>query len=125
MAKPTVAVVGASPDRAKFGNKSVRAHVKAGYSVFPVHPTATEIEGLPAYPRVADVPVVALDRVSVYLPPSRTLAFLNELTPDRTREIWLNPGSYDSGVLDRARELGLPVICECSIVNLGLNPHDM
>ena len=46
MSKPTVAVVGASADRRKFGNKSVRAHLAQGYDVYPVNPKAGEVEGL-------------------------------------------------------------------------------
>jgi len=38
MPKQTVAIIGASADRQKYGNKSVRAHLKQGYDVFPVHP---------------------------------------------------------------------------------------
>ena len=32
----TVAIIGASKDRSKYGNKSVRAHLQQGYRVFPV-----------------------------------------------------------------------------------------
>ena len=69
MSKATVAILGASADRAKFGNKSVRAHLKAGYEVYPVNPSGGEIEGLPAYRTLADVPIENLDRISVYLRP--------------------------------------------------------
>ena len=58
-----IAVVGASSARHKFGNKCVRAYAEAGWNVYPIHPTETEIEGLPAYPEVARVPV-ELDRVT-------------------------------------------------------------
>ena len=67
--RPTVAVLGASANRRKYGNKSVRAHLQQGYEVFPVHPAAGEIEGLKAYPNLASVPVETLDRITVYLPP--------------------------------------------------------
>ena len=54
---PTVAILGASADRSKYGNKSVRAHRKQGYDVYPVNPKGGEIDGLPVYQRLADVPV--------------------------------------------------------------------
>ena len=69
MSRPTVAIVGASTDRRKYGNKAVRAFAAQGYEVFPIHPTAAEIEGHKAYPSVLDLPVPRLDRVSLYLPP--------------------------------------------------------
>ena len=62
MAK-TCAVIGASNDRRKFGNKSLRAHQMAGYEVYPVNTTESEVEGLTAYASIRDVPVERLHRV--------------------------------------------------------------
>jgi predicted CoA-binding protein len=120
---PTIAVVGASPDRRKFGNKCVRAYVRAGYTVFPVHPTATEVEGLPAYRTVADVPADRLDRVSVYLPPAVGVAAMGDIAKKPIGELWLNPGADAPDVVAEAERLGLPVVRGCSIVDLGLSPR--
>lgn len=119
--KPTVAILGASEDRHKFGNKSVRAHLKQGYDVYPVNPRAGEIEGLQAYARLADVPVT-LDRVSLYLPPAIGLKVLDEIAAKGCRELWLNPGSDAPEVIEKARSLGLEPIVGCSIVDLGVSP---
>ena len=56
MAKPTVAILGASQNRQKYGNKSVRAHLDQGYEVYPINPNADEVEGLSASPPVHDRP---------------------------------------------------------------------
>ena len=120
--KPTVAVVGASRDRSKFGNISVRAHVQQGYQVFPVNPNAVEVEGLPAFATLSTVPVQQLDRVTVYLHTSQTLRLLDEIAEVAPFEVWLNPGSADSRVRNRAAELHLEIIEACSIVNLGVSP---
>ena len=66
--KPTVAIVGASNDRTKFGNKAVRAFLRQGWDVYPVNPSATHVEGLAAYPSVSAIPLPRLDRVSFYVP---------------------------------------------------------
>lgn len=121
--RPTVAILGASEDRTKFGNKSVRAHVQQGYDVYPINPRAAQIEGLTAYARLADVPV-ALDRVSVYLPPPVGLKVLDEVAAKGCQELWLNPGSDSPEVVDKARALGLKPIVACSIVDLGVTPHE-
>ena len=123
----TVAVVGASRDRRKFGNISVRAHRQQGYDVFPVNPNATEVAGLAAYSGLSSVPVEQLDRVTVYLPPEQVLVVLEEIAGLRCppREVWLNPGSSSAAVRRRAAELGLPIIEGCSIVNLGISPSDV
>lgn len=53
----TVAVIGASNDQGKFGNKAVRAFLQTGYKVFPVNPNETEVEGLPAFKSIKDLPI--------------------------------------------------------------------
>lgn len=123
--KPTVAVIGASPDRRKFGNKAVRAFALAGYDVFPINPTVAQIEGLTAYPSLKDVPVDRLDRVTVYVPPAVGLKLLPDLLARPVDEVWLNPGADSPEVVAKARELGLNVIAGCSILGVGINPHNM
>lgn len=122
MSKPTVAIIGASNDRRKYGNISVRAHLQQGYEVYPVNPNLSEVEGLKAYPSVTDVPVEQLDRISMYVPPHVGITLLEEIQRKGAREVWFNPGSESDELLGRAEELGLPVILACSIVALGTSP---
>jgi hypothetical protein len=124
MSKPTVAILGASRNRRKYGNKSVRAHVQQGYEVFPVNPHAVEIEGLKAYRDLASVPVKQLDRISVYLPPEVALGLLEEIQNRGAKEVWFNPGSDSPEVVARAEELGLDIIRACSIVDIGVSPSE-
>jgi predicted CoA-binding protein len=123
MYQPSVAVIGASSDRNKFGNKAVRAFASQGYAVYPVHPGEKSIEGFQAYASIRDVPVTNLDLVSVYLPKGVALNVLDEIAAKSTRAVWFNPGADDPSVVAKARELGLPVQLGCSIVAIGVNPH--
>jgi predicted CoA-binding protein len=120
----TVAVIGASSDRSKYGNKSVRAHLRAGYRVFPVNPRETSIEGLPVYRSVADIPE-PLDRVTVYLPPKHGLRVIEEVARKGTKELFLNPGAESPELVARARALGLDPILACSIVDVGVSPASL
>lgn len=122
---PTVAIVGASADRTKYGNKSVRAHLAQGYTVFPVNPKESEIEGLPAYAQLADVPVERLDRVSMYVPPAVGQALLPQIVAKGCDELWLNPGSESDALIEQARAAGLNPIVACSIVDVGLSPYEL
>jgi len=125
MSNKTVAVVGASADRSKYGNKSVRAHQAQGWIVFPVNPKGGTIEGLDVYSSIADVPVERLDRVSVYLPPAVALSVLDDIAAKGCDELFLNPGSDDEAVVEKARQLGLEPIQACSIVDIGMSPSQM
>lgn len=122
---PTVAILGASSDRSKYGNVSVRAHLQQGYDVYPVNPKGGQIEGLTVYATLSDVPVEQLDRVSVYLPPPVVIKLLPEIAKKGCRELWLNPGSESEEVVAEAQRLGLEPIVACSIIGVGLRPSDV
>jgi predicted CoA-binding protein len=123
--QPTVAVLGASADRGKFGNKAVRAYLAKGYHVFPIHPRAETIEGLPAFRSILDVPAARLDRASIYLPPQIGLQIIEEIARRPVGEVWLNPGAESAALIARAQELGLSIVVGCSIVDIGINPSDL
>ena len=118
MAGRVVAVVGASSDRSKFGNRAVRAFLRQGYDVKPINPNEATIEGLPAYRTVADVPG-PVDIVSMYVPATIGIDLLEAIAAKQPGEVWINPGAESSALEARARALGLSPIYACSIVGLG------
>ena len=117
----TVAIIGASNDQNKFGNKAVRGFVQRGYKVFPVNPNEKEVEGLTAYKRITDLPVRP-EMVTIYVPPAVTLKLLPEITEKGCDELWLNPGSESEEVMAEAERLGLNTIQACSILAIGVSP---
>jgi hypothetical protein len=117
-----IVIVGASADRAKYGNKAVRAYLRKGWTVYPVNPNAKEVEGIPSYASVADIPG-PIDRISFYVPPKRGLGMLAEVAAKSPTEVFLNPGSESSELIKEAKLLGLNPIQACSIVNIGLHPE--
>ena len=120
---PVVAVIGASNDRRKFGNRALRAFRRQGYTVIPINPHETEVEGLRAYASVLDVPG-PIDMATVYVQPGTAKALLDEFERKRIPEIWLNPGADDDDVLAEARRRRLNVIAACSIIGAGKSPGD-
>ncbi len=122
--RPTVAVIGASSNRVKYGNKSVRAHRKMGYTVYPVNPKETEIEGLRVYSDLLSVPD-PVDRVTMYVPPRIGLGMLEQIAAKQPKEFFLNPGSESPELVARAREMGLEPIEACSILDIGEDPEAM
>ena len=120
----TIAILGASADRSKFGNIAVRAFVRQGWTVYPVNQKETHVEGLPAFKRLAEVPVRP-NLISVYLPPPVLLKVLSDIAARGCDELWLNPGTESATVLAEAERLGLNVIQACSIVGIGLSPSEV
>ena len=120
----TIAIIGASADPNKFGNKAVRAFLRQGFTVFPVNPKETEIENLRVFKSIEEVPVRP-NLVSVYLPPPVLLKILPDIAARCCDELWLNPGTESDEVLAAAERLGLNVIQACSIVGIGLSPDEV
>jgi predicted CoA-binding protein len=117
----TVAVIGASSNRNKFGNKALRAFEHQGYTVIPINPNETEVEGHRTFGSVLDVPG-SIDVATVYVPAPVGVRVMDDLAKKQIPEVWLNPGADDPEVVARARELGVPIIQACSIIGIGESP---
>ena len=118
----TVAVIGASSNRSKFGNKALRAFERQGYRVLAINPNETEVEGHRTFASVLDVPD-AIDMATVYVHADAGVRVMEDLAKKKVGEVWLNPGADDPAVVTRARELGLNVIQACSIIAIGDTPY--
>ncbi len=121
MAK-VVAVIGASSNRSKFGNRAVRAFRLQGYTVVPINPHEAEVEGLKTYASVLDVPG-PVDMASLYVPPEIGERLIGEIARKGIAEVWLNPGAESDELIARARALKIQPIVACSIVAVGENPY--
>jgi len=117
----TVAIVGASPNRRKFGNKALRAFREAGYLAVPITPNHSEVEGEKAYATVLDYPGT-FDMASVYVPPHVGETVLEGLARKGIAEVWFNPGAESDRLITRAKALGLQPIQACSIIGIGMSP---
>jgi predicted CoA-binding protein len=121
MSDSSVAVIGASRDRRKYGNKAVRAYMESGFRVFPVNLTEATIEGLKTYSSIDEI-AEPIDFVSLYVPPAVGLQMLPAIAEKRPKELWINPGAESDELIENAADLHLRAIVACSIVALGLSP---
>lgn len=114
------AVVGASTDRHKYGNKVLRVYIQNNRSVFPVNPNATEIEGLAAYPDLASLPQ-KVHGISIITPPAITEKIVEQAGELDIHHIWMQPGAESEHAVARCRQLGINVIGgdACLLVVLG------
>jgi len=120
----TVAVIGASSNREKWGNKAVRAFQHRGYTVYPVNPTETEVEGIKTFPSIKEVPVRP-QIITVYIPPPRLVKILPDIATRGCDELFLNPGTESDEVLAECERLGLNAVQACSIIAVGVAPGSL
>lgn len=114
----SVAILGASTNPEKYGNKAVRAFAEKGFTVFPVNPRANVIEGWDCQPDIASLPERP-DVVSLYLPPALLLEQLPAIRDKGCDELWLNPGTDTPEIVEKAEQLGLNAVIGCSLVGLA------
>jgi hypothetical protein len=122
MPQTSVAVIGASNDRRKYGNKAVRAYLENEYRVFPVNTREETVEGIKAFHSVEDIKE-PVEVVSMYVPPAVGIKMLDAIAAMKPQEVWLNPGSESDELIEAAADLKLRVVVACSITALGMDPE--
>jgi uncharacterized protein len=103
------AVVGASEDRSKFGNITLRELQRRGKQVYPVNPKATEVEGETCYPSLAALPV-PVDRVLVVVPPKQGENVVKEADAAGIKNVWFQPGAESEAALAYCEAHGIEAI---------------
>lgn len=113
------AVVGASQDRSKYGNKVLRVYQQNGLTVYPVNPKADEVEGLVCYTDLASLPE-PVHGVSIITPPSVTEQVVEDAAAADIRHLWMQPGAESERAVERAEALGMNLIAggPCILVAL-------
>ena len=110
------AVVGVSHDPLKFGNRVFRSLLRAGYTVYPVHPRGGEIEGMPIYASLSDLPQ-APEVVDTVVPPAVTEQIVREMHDLGLARVWMQPGSESRAAIDYCEQHGIEVVYHaCAMV---------
>lgn len=114
------AVVGASTNRDKYGNKVLRCYMQNDLAVFPINPRADEIEGLPCYADLASAPE-KIHGLSIITPPAITEKVIDEAATLGIKHIWMQPGAESDTAIEKAEAHGMNVIASgpCLLVVLG------
>jgi predicted CoA-binding protein len=118
-----VAIIGATKDRSKFGNKAVRAYVKRGWRVFPINDHESSIENLRVYKKLSDINF-HLDRILLYVPPHKALELIPDFKQASFDELYVNPGVESDELINALRARRIPFECACGIRAVGENPAD-
>jgi predicted CoA-binding protein len=121
---PAFAVVGASANREKYGNKVLRCYQQNRRKVIPVNPNESEIEGLTCAPEIKDLPM-DVESISMITPPVITAKLVPLAIEKGIKNIWMQPGAEDSDAVALCLEKGINVIADgsCLLVVMGYHEH--
>lgn len=102
------AVVGASRNHEKYGHKVLRDLAEAGWKVVGVHPTETDIDGVPVFSGL-NVVTPKPDVAVVVVPPAVGLHILDDAKAAGITRLWFQPGAESPDIVQHAKELGLEI----------------
>nr|WP_233186636.1 CoA-binding protein [Petrotoga sp. 9PWA.NaAc.5.4] len=88
-----IALIGASPNKEKFGYKIFKDLTKKGYTVYLVNPNHDEIEGIKTYKSIKDLPKEKIDLMVFVIPPQLGIKILKEAYEVGFRKFWFQPGA--------------------------------
>lgn len=111
------AVVGASQDTAKYGNRVFRSLHAAGYTVYAVNPKGGELEGAPVYRSLAELPQLP-DVIDLVVPPAVTEQIVREAHQLGIKRVWMQPGAESKAAIEFCREHEMQVVFDaCAMVH--------
>ena len=87
-----IALVGASNDPTKYGNKILLDLVKKGYNVAPVNTKEDTIAGIKSYKNVLDLKE-SPSIINFVVPPSIGFQITKELVENKFDNFWYQPGA--------------------------------
>lgn len=102
----SVAVIGASSDPAKIGNAVLRNLIRSGFTgpIYPIHPSAAEVEGRPAFPSILDVEG-DVDLAVIAVPGETVLDLVEPCAAKGVRGLVVISGGFGERTDDRAAGL--------------------
>ena len=118
-----VVVLGASNKPARYSYQAVKLLAEKGHVVFPVHPTISEIDGIPVFKRLTDIPA-PIHTITVYLAPERSTALADEILFVCPKRVIFNPGAENPSLAQRLQNKGVEVLNACTLVMLKTNQYD-
>jgi acetyl coenzyme A synthetase (ADP forming)-like protein len=110
LAPRSVAVVGASRGRGKIGSEVLHNLVASGFTgrLCAVHPTARDIDGVPAWPTVRDIPGDPVDLAVVCVPAGQVHQVVEDAASSGVRGlVVITAGFSETGDDGRAREAAI------------------
>jgi uncharacterized protein len=109
LAEKKLAIIGASRKAQKFGNTLLKELTLKGYTLYPVHPAATEIGGYKCYASLKDLPE-KVGGVIIVVPPAETEKVVREVNEAGITKVWMQLGAESKAAISYCEENGIAVI---------------
>ena len=106
ISQKTFAIVGVSRSGNKYGNIVFHNLTARGYQVYPIHPEADTLEGVPAYKDFVSLPE-KVDGVIFVVPPPQTEKMTHEAAAAGIKRIWMQPGAESDAAVRYCAENGI------------------
>ncbi|RKD34678.1 CoA-binding protein [Thermohalobacter berrensis] len=116
--KKVWAVVGATPNKDKYGYKIWNVLKEHGYIAYPVNPKYEEIEGEKCYPSVEELPE-KVDVIDFVVPPKVTKKIIEQADKVGIEYLWFQPGTFDEEIIEKAEKLNKKIVYyDCVLAEL-------
>jgi predicted CoA-binding protein len=109
VAQKTLALAGASRGGKKFGNSVLKELRDKGYTVYPVHPEAKEIDGVPCVPSLAALPE-PVGGLVISVKPAQCESLVREAHAAGITRVWLQEGADSMEAVAYCRDNDISVI---------------
>jgi predicted CoA-binding protein len=101
--------LGNNPDRPAFG--VARLLRDKGHQIFPVHPKAESVHGVPGYKSLLDIPV-QIDVVDCFVNSNLVGEVVDQAIAIGAKAVWLQLGVIDPAAAERAQAAGLLIVMD-------------
>ena len=110
-------VLGATSDFSKYSYKCIKSLIRHGHEAIPVGEQPGKIEGieiLTGTPQIPDVHTITL-----YLSPAKQKEYYDYILALNPSRIIFNPGTHNQELIDMAKEKGIKVAIDCTLILLS------
>lgn len=118
MSKKTL-VLGASPTPTRYAYKAVKRLLSYGHEVVAIGKIESEIDSVKINKEMINIPDV--HTVTLYLNPEKQEPYLDYILSLKPKRIIFNPGSYNPKLDEMAKEAGIKVLEDCTLVMLDMD----
>lgn len=109
-----IAVVGYSNDPTRTSYQIGKFLKQVGYTVYPINPTVSEIDGEQVYATLADVPE-PIDIVNVFRRSEFLDGVVDEAIAVKAKAVWAQLGVFDNDAAAKAEAAGLTMVMDTCI----------